>query len=100
MLSGHVTRREALSQGTYVRDMTVDLEGPEPLYEQIAAVIAARIGDGTYPVRRRVPSEADICAEFDVSRPTARSAVRLLVERGLVVTVRGKGSFVAQPPEG
>lgn len=82
--------------------MTVDLEGPEPLYEQIAAVIAARIVDGTYSPRRRVPSEADICVEFKVSRPTARAAIRLLVERGLVVTVRGKGSFVADqpPPEG
>jgi len=74
--------------------MTVDLDGPEPLYEQIAAVIAARIKDGTYPPRRRVPSEAGICDEFSVSRPTARAAIQLLVSQGLVVTVRGKGSFV------
>lgn len=79
--------------------MTIDLEGPEPLYEQIAAVLAARIADGTYPPRRRVPSEAAICEEFGVARPTARAAVRLLVERGLIVTVRGKGSFVAGPEE-
>jgi len=76
--------------------MTVDLDGPEPLYEQIADVIAARIADGTYPPRRRIPSEAAICEEFSVARPTARSAVRLLVERGLVHTVRGKGSYVAE----
>ena len=87
-----------MSQVTYVRDMTVDLEGPEPLYEQIAAVLAARIEDGTYPPRRRIPSEADICTEFRVSRPTARAAIGLLVERGLVVTVRGKGSFVVEKP--
>ena len=80
--------------------MTVDLEGPEPLYEQIAAVLAARIEDGTYLPRRRIPSEADICTEFGVSRPTARAAIGLLVERGLVVTVRGKGSFVVEKPEG
>ncbi len=76
--------------------MTVDLEGPEPLYEQIATVLAARIADGTYLPRRRVPSEAAICTEFNVSRPTARSAIRLLNERGLVVTVRGKGTFVKE----
>jgi len=82
--------------------MTVDLDGPEPLYEQIAAVLAARIEDGTYPPRRRVPSEAAICTEFEVSRPTARAAIGLLVERGLVETVRGKGSFVVDqsPTEG
>lgn len=76
--------------------MTVDLDGPEPLYEQIAEVIAARIADGTYPPRRRIPSEAGLCDEFGVARPTARSAIRLLVERGLVRTVRGKGSFVVE----
>lgn len=78
--------------------MTVDLDGPEPLYEQIAVVLAARIADGTYPPRRRVPSEAGICEEFSVSRPTARAAVQLLVERGLVVTVRGKGTYVVDNP--
>lgn len=72
----------------------MDLDGPEPLYEQIADVIAARIADGTYRPRRRIPSEAAICDEFTVARPTARSAIRLLVDRGLVRTVRGKGSYV------
>ena len=78
--------------------MTVDLDGPDPLYEQIAAVLTARIADGTYPPRRRIPSEAAICDEFSVSRPTARAAVQLLVERGLVRTVRGKGSYVVDEP--
>ncbi|MCZ9341618.1 GntR family transcriptional regulator [Streptomyces sp. TRM76130] len=78
--------------------MTVDLEGPEPLYEQIAAILAARISDGTYAPRRRVPSEASLCEEFNVSRPTARAALQLLGQRGLIVTVRGKGSFVVDMP--
>ena len=78
--------------------MTVDLDGPEPLYEQIARILSARIADGTYLPRRRIPSEADLVAEFGVSRPTARAAVQLLVERGLVVTVRGKGSYVVDAP--
>lgn len=76
--------------------MTLELDGPDPLYEQIAAILTSRIADGTYPPRRRVPSEAAIVEEFGVSRPTARSAVQLLVERGLVVTVRGKGSYVVE----
>ena len=78
--------------------MTVDLDGPDPLYEQIAAVLTARIADGTYPPRRRIPSEAGIVDEFGVSRPTARAAVQLLVDRGLVRTVRGKGSYVVDSP--
>jgi GntR family transcriptional regulator len=78
--------------------MTLDLDGPEPLYEQIAQILASRIAEGVYPPRRRIPSEADLCAEFNVSRPTARAAVQLLVERGLVHTVRGKGTYVVDSP--
>lgn len=68
------------------------------MYEQIAQVLAARIADGTYPPRRRIPSEAAICDEFDVSRPTARSAVQMLRDRGLVETVQGKGTYVVGKP--
>jgi len=74
--------------------MTVDLLGPEPIFRQIAAVLKSRIEDGTYPPQRAIPSESAICDEFDVSRKTARAAVTLLREDGLIITVRGKGSFV------
>ncbi|MFF9714835.1 GntR family transcriptional regulator [Streptomyces sp. NPDC014603] len=79
--------------------MTVDLDGPDPLYEQIARILEERITAGTYQPRRRIPSEAQIVDEFGVSRPTARAAVQLLVDRGLVHTVRGKGSFVVDSPQ-
>lgn len=78
--------------------MSVDLDGPEPMYQQIAAVIEGRIADGTYPPRRRVPSEAEICDEFGVSRRTARSAYAVLAEKGLIVTAPGKGTYVADRP--
>ncbi|WP_036963663.1 GntR family transcriptional regulator [Promicromonospora kroppenstedtii] len=74
--------------------MTLDLDGPEPLYAQIAAVLAARIADGTYPARRRIPSETELTEEFDVSRPTVRQAIQVLRDRGLAETVRGKGTYV------
>lgn len=78
----------------------VDLLGPEPIYQQIAAVIAARIRDGRYEPRRAIPSEAALCEEFDVSRNTVRAAIKLLNEQGYTRTVRGKGSYVADelPP--
>jgi DNA-binding GntR family transcriptional regulator len=80
----------------------IDLEGPEPIYRQIAAVIAKRIADGLYPPRRAIPSEAAMCEEFGVGRNTVRAAVALLAEQGLVITVKGKGSYVVEqhPPSG
>jgi GntR family transcriptional regulator len=77
-----------------VVDVLLDLEGPEPLYRQIAAILTKGIGDGTYPPNRRLPSESELCETYGVSRDTARAAVAVLVSEGLAQTVRGKGTFV------
>ena len=79
--------------------MGIDLDGPEPLFRQVAAVLRARIEDGTYAVNRRIPSEEALCDEFDVSRPTVRQALALLRADGLITSVRGRGTFV-KPAEG
>lgn len=42
-----------------------------------------------------LPSDAELCEEFHVSRMTARQAVQLLVNEHLVERRRGKGTFVA-----
>jgi GntR family transcriptional regulator len=76
----------------------VDHDAPDPLYEQIARVIRERIEDGTYD--RRVPGEMVLADEFDVSRPTVRSALDILAAEGLVRAVRGRGTFVIRPESG
>jgi GntR family transcriptional regulator len=50
------------------------------------------------PIGTPMPSDAELCAEFGVSRMTARHAVGALVNDGLLHRARGVGTFVAQPP--
>lgn len=72
----------------------LDLLGPEPLYEQIAAILRRRIARGTYAPRRAIPSTAQLCDMFGVSAPTIRAAIKILKDEDLIVARQGKGTFV------
>ncbi|MCF3638834.1 FadR family transcriptional regulator [Rhizobium sp. TRM95111] len=52
------------------------------------------IKSGAYKLDERLPTEHDLAAEFEVSRPIVREALRRLREQGLIYSRRGAGSFV------
>jgi GntR family transcriptional regulator len=74
---------------------TVDPDSATPVYVQVAEILLARIESGELQPDRPVPSESQLQQEFGVARGTARKGIALLREQGLVVTVRGRGSFVS-----
>jgi DNA-binding GntR family transcriptional regulator len=66
----------------------------EPAYLRIANTIAEQIGAGVYRSGDQLPTEAQLRAKFEVSPVTVRRAISLLLNRGLVTTTQGKGTFV------
>ena len=74
-----------------------DAGGPAYVYMRVADHIAARIAAGDMPAGARLPAERDLAAEYAVAIGTARRAVLELRDRGLVVTLPGKGTYVVSP---
>ena len=74
-----------------------DAGGPAYVYMRVADHIAARIAAGDLPAEARLPAERDLAAEYAVAIGTARRAVLELRDRGLVVTLPGKGTYVVSP---
>jgi len=67
---------------------------PAYVYVRMADHLAARIAAGDLPPGARLPGERDLAAEYGVALGTARRAITDLRERGLVVTLPAKGTFV------
>ncbi|MEM6589125.1 MAG: FCD domain-containing protein [Pseudomonadota bacterium] len=76
--------------------MKTEPKSPSDLSAQIAKAIRDAIVDGRMIVDERLPSEAELAAEFNVSRPTVREALKRLAAQSLIRTQRGAfgGAFV------
>lgn len=78
-----------------VAGMPIDLDEPDkPKHVQLAEYIRARIDDGTYPPRTRIPSELTFVQETGFARDTVRKAIAQLMEEDRLYIVRGLGTFV------
>ncbi len=65
-----------------------------PYIVHIVSTIEARIRGGVYPGGRWLPTERELCAEFDVSRATLRQALVELENTSLVIRSAGCRPFV------
>lgn len=82
-----------------------DIDVPEksddgqPRYAQVARELRRAIATGVYPVGAHLPTEHQLCAQYQVSRFTAREAVRILAASGLVTRRPRIGTVVTATSE-
>jgi len=76
---------------------TLSMESDIPLYSQLVSIVKRNISAGTLCTGDLLPSEAELCKTFDISRSTVRQAIGTLESEGLVVRKQGRGTFVAEP---
>lgn len=72
----------------------VDPSSGVSLYMQVASRLGERIEVGEWHAGEQLPTEDQLIDAYGVSRVTVRQALRMLVDRGLVVRERGRGTFL------
>ena len=72
----------------------IDRESFEPAYNQLANILRRKVAAGEYRPGERLPSEAELCSQYQVSNITARRAIKILVEHEIAETRKGHGTFL------
>jgi GntR family transcriptional regulator len=75
----------------------IDKNSPVPYYYQLEQLLREKIDNGNIKPGDALPSEAELCSTFIVSRTVVRQALNKLSQDGIVYKEKGKGTFVAKP---
>ncbi len=70
-----------------------------PQYKQVYEALRRQILDGAYLAGTLLPSESELCDTYNLTRPTVRKALNLLVADGFIARYQGKGSVVKGTPK-
>ena len=71
-----------------------------PIYEQLMEQIKSEIIDTALKEGEALPSVRSLAGELRISALTVKKAYDALEEEGFVITIHGKGSFVAFADQG
>ncbi|MFD2616782.1 GntR family transcriptional regulator [Terrilactibacillus laevilacticus] len=74
----------------------IDKQSPIPIYYQIEEYIKKMIENKTFNPGEAIPSEREFTEMFEVSRMTIRQALSNLVNQGILVRKKGKGTFISE----
>lgn len=69
----------------------------QPAYLKIKHFVLEKIQSGQWQEGHLIPTELALCEQFSVSRMTVNRALRELSNDGLLIRIKGSGTYVAQP---
>ncbi|MCM2532245.1 GntR family transcriptional regulator [Neobacillus pocheonensis] len=75
--------------------MKEDVKDGNALHLRVKEAIIQLINEGEYKPNSQLPTEAEFCEKYGVSRTTVRTALQQLTTEGYVYRKRGSGTFVS-----
>lgn len=82
-------------QERYLMKIIISNSSMQPIYEQVVSQIKAEILNGGLAPESKLPSVRELAGELRISALTVKKAYDTLEQEGFIITVHGKGSFVA-----
>lgn len=74
----------------------IDKSSPIPVYYQLKNDLISKISEGIWKPGECISSERELCEIYGVSRMTIRQAIGELVQEGILLRIKGKGTFVCE----
>jgi len=75
-------------------DIAVQIDSPEPVYEQIIRQIQEGVGAGLLGAGEPLPPVRQLANDLQLNRNTVARAYKALEEQGVIQTAGRKGTFV------
>ncbi|AQU78336.1 MULTISPECIES: GntR family transcriptional regulator [Planococcus] len=78
--------------------MKIDKAATTPLYSQVEVILEDKILTGVWDEGFQIPTENELAETHDVSNITIKRAIMNLVDKGMLMRQRGRGTFVTKLP--
>lgn len=75
--------------------ITIDVMGRTPIYEQICRAICSNIARGIFKENDKIPASRTLAQQLGLNPNTVAKAYSILERDGIIYTLAGRGSFIA-----
>lgn len=77
--------------------MSSSTDSRVPIYQQLRDQFAKNISEGRWKTTEPIPPETELARTLKVSLGTVRKGIQMLVDDGLLIRYRGRGTFITRP---